>query len=265
MKTIHSLYYHNPQPDGVERMIKYHQKLGYRFISLAELYEVLKRKAPVREKLAFISLDDGWRGNLKLLPIFEKYKVPMCIFVATEPIESGNYWWEYVQKEIGYKKLQEFKNLPYKEFYQKLAEFKKRNQLNRTAMTKEELLNISKNPLVTIQSHTVTHPLLTKLPDDLLDFELSESQKQLEKITGKSIFAFSYPNGSISHREINAAKKYYKIAFSTKPNNISAGADLYTLPRYALTGDYMRDLLKMYGIWKYIKGCCEKITRTFKA
>ncbi len=265
MKTIHSLYYHNPQPDGVERMIKYHQKLGYRFISLAELYEVLKRKAPVREKLAFISLDDGWRGNLKLLPIFEKYKVPMCIFVATEPIESGNYWWEYVQKEIGYKKLQEFKNLPYKEFYQKLAEFKKRNQLNRTAMTKEELLNISKNPLVTIQSHTVTHPILTKLPDDLLDFELSESQKQLEKITGKSIFAFSYPNGSISHREINAAKKYYKIAFSTKPNNISAGADLYTLPRYALTGDYMRDLLKMYGIWKYIKGCCEKITRTFKA
>lgn len=265
MKTIHSLYYHNPQPDGVERMIKYHQKLGYRFISLAELYEVLKRKAPVREKLAFISLDDGWWGNLKLLPIFEKYKVPMCIFVATEPIESGNYWWEYVQKEIGYKKLQEFKNLPYKEFYQKLAEFKKRNQLNRTAMTKEELLNISKNPLVTIQSHTVTHPILTKLPDDLLDFELSESQKQLEKITGKSIFAFSYPNGSISHREINAAKKYYKIAFSTKPNNISAGADLYTLPRYALTGDYMRDLLKMYGIWKYIKGCCEKITRTFKA
>lgn len=40
MKTIHSLYY-NPQPDWVERMIKYHQKLGYRFISLAELYEKL--------------------------------------------------------------------------------------------------------------------------------------------------------------------------------------------------------------------------------
>lgn len=90
-------------------------------------------------------------------------------------------------------------------------------------------------------------------------------KNKVKKITGKSIFAFSYPNGSISHREINAAKKYYKIAFSTKPNNISASADLYTLPRYALTGDYMRDLLKMYGIWKYIKGCCEKITRTFKA
>ena len=44
--------------------------------------------------MAFISLDDGWRGNLKLLPIFEKYKVPMCIFITTGPIESGNYWWE---------------------------------------------------------------------------------------------------------------------------------------------------------------------------
>ena len=79
-------------------------------------------------------------------------------------------------------------------------------------MTIDEIETITKHPLISIQSHTINHPILTKLPDDLLDFELSESQKQLEKITGKSIFAFSYPNGSISHREINAAKKYYKSA-----------------------------------------------------
>lgn len=254
MKTIHSLYYHNPQPDGVERMIKYHQKLGYRFISLAELYEVLKRKSPVGEKLAFISLDDGWRGNLKLLPIFEKYKVPMCIFVAIEPIESGNYWWEYVQKEIGCKKLQEFKNLPYKEFYQKLAEFKKRIQLNRTAMTKEELLNISKNPLVTIQSHTVTHPLLTKLPTEALKEEFFGSKEWLEEVIGKDVYGFSYPNGWFSIREEEMCGKCYSIAFSTRQDNINVGKDnILSLPRYALTGRLYTDLLKIWGIWKYLK------------
>ena len=184
MKTIHSLYYHNPQPDGVERMIKYHQKLGYRFISLAELYEVLKRKSPVGEKLAFISLDDGWRGNLKLLPIFEKYKVPMCIFVATEPIESGNYWWEYVQKEIGYKKLQEFKNLPYKEFYQKLAEFKKRNLLNRTAMTKEELLK------KTFSSAYEAMYALNRFLDDIDKSSINETRSNYQnlRVVGNRIF-----------------------------------------------------------------------------
>lgn len=179
---------------------------------------------------------------------------------------SGNFWWEFVAKKVGYTQMQNFKNLPHDEFESQLKKIKTEvADLQRSTMTIDELETITKHPLISIQSHTINHPILTKLPDDLLNFELSESQKQLEKITGKSIFAFSYPNGSISHREINAAKKYYKIAFSTKPNNISASADLYTLPRYALTGDYMRDLLKMYGIWKYIKGCCEKITRTFKA
>ena len=120
-------------------------------------------------------------------------------------------------------------------------------------MTIDELKEVAKHPLVSIQSHTVNHPILTKLPNNLLKFELKESQKQLEEITGKEVFAFSYPNGSLTNREIDATKKYYKIAFSTEQNNIRTSDDIYTLPRYALTGDYKRDLLKLYGLWKYIR------------
>lgn len=253
MRTIHSLYYHNPNPDGFERMIKYYKWRGYRFISINELRDVLNKKINSTEKLAFISLDDGWQGNLRLIPVIERYNVPICIFVAMQPIESGNFWWEYVAKEMGYKQMFEFKKLPYKEFLKQLYEIKQRNPLNRSAMTTDELIQASKHPLVSIQSHTVNHPILTNVPLDVLNYELDESKKQIENLLHKNVFAFSYPNGSLTSREVDACKRYYDIAFTTEQRNINSNDNLLLLPRYALTGDFKRDLLKVWGFWKWIK------------
>ena len=253
MKCIHSLYYHNPNPEGVEKMVRYHLRGGYKFISVEELYGILKREKPLKEKLAFISFDDGWQGNLRLLPIIEKYNVPICIFVATEPLVSGNFWWEYVAKEIGNKKTQDFKKLPYKEFYTRLEGYKKRNPLLRSALTIDELRTISRHPLVSIQSHTVNHPILTHCPDAVVERELADSKQWLMELTGHDVFAFSYPNGSLTKREVEACKRHYSMAFTTEPNNISITGDMYLLPRYALTGDYHRDLLKIWGIWDPLK------------
>lgn len=253
MQKIHSLYYHNPSPLGFEKMIIHYQKKGYRFISVKELYEILKEEKEVREKLAFISLDDGWQGNLHLIPIIERHNVPICIFVATEPLQSGNYWWEYVKAEMGVKQMLEFKKLPYFEFYKQLEAIKQRNPMERSAMTCDELLGLSRHPLVSIQSHTVNHPILTHSPNEVLDMELNGSKEWLEKTIGKEIFAFSYPNGSLTSREVEVCRRYYKMAFTTEQNHISVDNDIFLLPRYALTGQYHRDLLKVCGFWKVLK------------
>ena len=94
MNKIKSLYYHNPSPKGFEKMVCYYINRGYRFIDVGELYSLLVLHKPLTEKLAFISLDDGRRGNLQLLPVMEKYKIPVCIFVSTEPLESGNFCYQ---------------------------------------------------------------------------------------------------------------------------------------------------------------------------
>lgn len=253
MHTIKSLYYHNPSVQGFEKMVAYYQKRGYRFIDLQELYDILGKRKPLTEKLAFVSFDDGWQGNFQLIPIIEKYQVPICIFVATEPLESGNFWWEYVAKYMGVKKMFQFKNLPYGEFYKQLAEIKKRISLKRSAMTQEQVMKLVRHPLVTIQSHTVNHPILTHVPDDILHSELNDSKVILERITGEEIFAFSYPNGSLTSREVDACKLHYKLAFTTEQRDIKLGDDLFLLSRYALTGQYHRDLLKVWGIWKWLK------------
>lgn len=258
MKII-SLYYHDPIIEGVEKMIIYYQKRGFRFISVVELLAIMQEGKPLQEKLAFISLDDGWKQNFELLPIIEKYHVPVCIFVATEPVLSGNFWWEYVSKFRDKRELEEFKKLPYKEFYRQLEEMKSQIKLKRSAMTKEEVIAISHHPLVSIQAHTVNHPILTTQPDDVVEMEMREGKKILEEWIGKEVFAFSYPNGRNTCRESNMARKYYDIAFTTKQKHIHIGKDIMLLPRYGLTGQWPRDLFKAWGLWKVLKMICVKL------
>lgn len=253
MRKCKSIYYHNPTPDNFEKQVKRLIRMKYRCLSLSELLDWLNNSKSKKGKYAFISFDDGWRGNLALLAIVEKYNIPITIFVSVEPLISGNFWWEYVAADIGYQKMQEYKNLPYEEFCKKVDALKNRIRLERSAMTIDELAKIAKHPLVTIQSHTVTHPILTRLSDICLDNELRNAQEGLERICNNRIYAFSYPNGTLSEREVNAVSKYYKMAFTTEQKHISDNDNPLLLPRVALTGDYFRDLLKFYGIWSPIK------------
>lgn len=260
MKTIHSIYYHNPKPEQFERLLIRYLKKGFRFISIEDLYALLIEQKPVHEKLCFISLDDGWRSNLELLPVIEKYHIPFCVFVATEPLLSGNYWWEFITEQRGFREMVKFKELSFNAFNKQLEQAKKQIHLNRSSMTEEDVRCLAKHSLISIQSHTVNHPILTSVPDDVLEKELSQSKIILEGLIDKEVFAFSYPNGSLSVREINAVKKEYKLAFTTEMRHISINDNLFLLPRVALTGNYYRDLLKIYGIWPIVK----KIVGLFK-
>lgn len=252
MKIL-SLYYHNPIADGFEKMIKHYQKRGYRFISVEELLKVMRAGMPVMEKLAFLSLDDGWKQNLELLPVIEEYQVPICIFVSTQPVIDGNFWWEYVEKVRDKEGVNWFKLLPYEEFCKQLDEIKKKITLQRSAMTVEEVKKISNHPLISIQAHTINHPILTSVPDDILEMELKDCKILLEEWTGKKINAFSYPNGQNTSRESEMARKYFDISFTTIQKHISINDDIMLLPRYSLTGQWPRDLLKVKGIWWKLK------------
>jgi peptidoglycan/xylan/chitin deacetylase (PgdA/CDA1 family) len=253
MKII-SFYYHAPIVKGVEKIIKYYKERGYRFVNVDELLKIMQSGVPVHERLAFLSLDDGWKQNFELLPIIEKYQVPICIFVSTQPVIDGNFWWEYVGKVRDKQGVNEFKLLSYDEFYRQLDKIKKTVTLTRSAMTIDEVKEISKHPLVSIQAHTVNHPILTSVPDSVLEMEMMDSKRILEEWTGKKIIAFSYPNGRNSSREYEMARKYFDISFTTIQQHISATDDIMLLPRYSLTGQWPRDLLKVKGIWWKLKG-----------
>lgn len=110
---------------------------------------------------------------------------------------------------------EEFKTYDEEKFNSEVNNIKQEIKLEREAVTFDELKEMSKHPLINIQSHTYNHPILTNVNDKQLDFELCESKKYLSTLLNKEIDTFSYPNGSFGKREENAVSKYYQCGYTT--------------------------------------------------
>lgn len=253
-----SIYFHAPSPELFEQIVLWLKKKKYRIIDINECYDILSNKMKLEEKVAYLSFDDGWQSNMELIPIIEKHNVPITIFVATEPIVSGNYWWEYAGKAGGANKISYMKKLEQREFLKELSLIKSDIELRRSSITEEDLDILVKHPLVSIQSHTVTHPILINCSQETLDKELIESKKYLEEKTGEEIYAFSYPNGGFGLREVKAVKNAgYKIAFTTKPDILDTTTvdDILLVPRRSINSldSLYVNLARIKGIWQKIK------------
>lgn len=86
-------------------------------------------------------------------------------------------------------------------------------------------------------SHSVTHPVLTKTKKGPLDFEVTESKKELSRITKTRVDAFSYPNGSYNDAVENAViKAGYLCAVTTEYGTNDSNSNLHRLKRVEITG-----------------------------
>jgi peptidoglycan/xylan/chitin deacetylase (PgdA/CDA1 family) len=62
--------------------------------------------------------------------------------------------------------------------------------------------------------------MLTRIALGIAFYEITESKKLMEKITGKRVDSFCYPRGYANERIINIVKKYYREARNTGVGNI---------------------------------------------
>lgn len=83
-----------------------------------------------------------------------------------------------------------------------------------------------------IQSHTLNHLLLTRLPQNELDWELREGKRVLEELVGKPVLHLAYPatthNAFVRQRTVAAG---YATATLMDPRIASEKDDLIILPR----------------------------------
>lgn len=248
-----SLYFHNPAPSSFEKVVRWCLRKGYEFVEINDISDYVSGRKTNR-KMVHISFDDGWATNIDLLPIVEKYKVPITIFVPVEPLQNGAYWWQYVYsvyKSDNY--VEEYKSYPEEKFRSEIVKIKEKVKLERSAVTFEQLCVLNNHPLVDIQSHSYTHPILNNLSDQSLERELSESQAFLCNLLNKDINVFSYPNGSFSSREVNAVKRYYNSAYTTEEAYPVQGGDMHMIPRICLLDNYWSNLSRIVGAWQVIK------------
>lgn len=255
---ILSIYFHNPSPYLFERIIKHLINRRYKIIPLKQFCEILDNRK-LNEKVAIITMDDGWQNNLKLLEIIRKYKVYTTIFITTKSVEEGNFWWEYAyRRNIDHtqnkNELNKIKQLNEKEFKEKVEELKSSLILERSALTKEQVIRISEEEFVEIGSHTVSHPILTNISSREQTREMLDSKVILESWINKKISYFSYPNGNYSDQLTLLAKECgYELCFTTDAafidlNNVSK----LSIPRRCINdnGGYFEALAKIYALWQ---------------
>ncbi|MCM2532065.1 polysaccharide deacetylase family protein [Neobacillus pocheonensis] len=146
-------------------------------------------------KPIFITFDDGYKNNLNAFAIFQKLETKH--FKPTGTI--------FV-----------------------ISDFIGRS--NR--LSKSDIKMMVASELISIQSHTATHPDLTKIVN--YEYELKGSKEKIEKISGKPVLALAYPYGSFNEKVVTETMKYYHFGITTTPELFSekdSKNELYLIPR----------------------------------
>lgn len=266
MKKFHhsgdvlSLYFHNPSKVLFEQTLKWLIKQRVNFISTEQLLGYFTTQSEIPMSSVVLTVDDGWRDNKEnLIAIANQYKVPVTIFITTEPVlKQKPYWWTFNQQinedGIGFMKTSKLKTWTNIERITYLNGYGYSNAFSNEAMDENDVREADRSKYVFIESHTVSHPILTKCSDEEAEDEIRISKKQLEEILGRKIKGFAYPNGSYGEREVALLKKHgYQYGYTTKSGYITLEANrcLYSLPRIEVMEEvsFTENLCRMSGLW----------------
>lgn len=85
--------------------------------------------------------------------------------------------------------------------------------------------------------HTHTHPRLSRLTEEQVDFELDVNLRIMSSRLGLTPLAFAYPSGDFNPMVVQRIKcSGFKLAFTTQPGTITHNSDPFLLPRLYLSG-----------------------------
>lgn len=244
-------------PGFLEQTILDYQRRGYEFVSMDEVVARVQdssfvfRHSFCKKNCKFVcfTLDDGYKDNYEIAyPIFKKHNVPFCINVTTDFYEGKALLWWYMLEKIGVSEEDFIKyrdrifKLPSSSIKSKFVEWFSgihcdwSSLVDELAITSDQIVAMSKDPLCTIGSHTVSHPNLAELnPDEQID-EILSAKRKLENLLGRDIVHFAYPYG-LYKDEVKSILNNHGIrtAVCTWGGAIRSGGSLYTMPRIELS------------------------------
>lgn len=181
--------------DSFKKQLDWLNSHGYKTLSVDEVVDYLTQNKPFPEKSLLITFDDGYEGVFTYAaPELHKRGMKAAFYIIRDDIGT---------KLPGY---------PY--------------------LTGQEIKELSSDPLFSIQSHTLTHPDLTKITAEQLQKELEESKKYLEDFTGKPIQTFAYPYGFYNDTVLEAVEHAgYQASFSVSDLGLDNHSARFSIPR----------------------------------
>jgi peptidoglycan/xylan/chitin deacetylase (PgdA/CDA1 family) len=154
-----------------------------------------------------VTFDDGYLDNLSCaLPILEKYQIPACIFVTANFAEQTHAHPRYPDSG------------------------------SRLHLDRDDIRRLAGHRLVTIGSHTISHPYLQQVPAEQCRSEIAGSRALISRMTGKPVDFFCYPSGDLGSREVALVTEAgYAAAVTVAPGVNRIGARLMQLRRTEIT------------------------------
>lgn len=194
--TILSIFSHNPSPNVLEGVIWWLKRKGFTFISTDELLDMRDGKRAWVPLTAWLTFDDGWQGfSDNLLPVLEKYSVPSTIFVAPNETKRGYVWLTLGVMKAFCGRMKGLFAMPSDERYEAIAPVIKEHNPLTHLMKEDEVKELSKHRLITIENHTWSHLSASHRPVDEVVSEIQQAEEMLSDWTGRRPRMACYPFG----------------------------------------------------------------------
>jgi len=221
------IYYHGIAPDDV---VGFAGQMKY----LAENCTVVRpsqiKKALPRngKRCVAITIDDAFENIIhNALDVLKRYDLPAGIFVPVANLGTTPKWQFTQDSPDRYERV----------------------------MTADQVARLA-DAGFEILSHTLSHPMLTQLEDEMLNHELQTSRSVLEEITGQPVTGMSYPHGDHDDRVCQAVEDAdYAMAFTVEPEAVTHRTDNFRIGRFSVSPreSLMKFKLKISGAYRITK------------
>ena len=145
----------------------------------------------------WLTFDDGWTTLKESVAVIEKYNVRAKVFVAPGQTLRGNVWTKEAHRLCIPAEI-------WRGWYS-LSETERNNELSTrstrsarleiTLLSKDEIIHLSKHPLIDIENHTWSHLSAPHRPVDEVFAEVVRTQETLAEWTGRKPEWLAWPFG----------------------------------------------------------------------
>lgn len=194
----------NPSANLPREKFAYHleelKSGNYHVLSLGEIINDLKTGNKIPDPAVAVTFDGGHKATIDYAaPLLLKHGFPFTIFISTDALDNPA----------------------------------------RGSLTWDDVRKLARNNLVTIGLHPASYQRLYDKDKAEISRQLNKALSRYREELGREAEFFAYPFGEAS-AEYSALveRQGFKAAFGQQSGVAYAGADLFMLPRFSMTGSY---------------------------
>ena len=216
-------------PEGFAAQLDYLQQ-RFNIVSIGEIVAWLRGEGDLPRHAALITFDDGYYDNLThAAPSLKERSLPALIFLTTDHIgRSEPFYWDlaaycfhHSQRDnvdlplVGHQSwnstagreavmrgwIEQLKTIPNTELSRHVEKLPDLldvsvadDAFTGLTLSWEQVRHLAAQG-VAMGSHTMSHPILTRISPDQAQNELAGSKARIEEEIGRRVESFAYPNG----------------------------------------------------------------------